>query len=129
MSVSVNIMEASPDLAFVDQYRFDVARCEIAGILSQTATEALLAISANHGDGEARDLVAHFAARHPSPRLRFAALRELACAEADVDAGLAILARGRAVADRCVAELSAREMARIEANRAWIERDVQPSVR
>ncbi|MGE3395729.1 MAG: transposase [Sphingomonas sp.] len=122
MSVSINIMEASPRLPYLAQYRFDPERCEIAGILTRSSSEALLALAANHEGGEARDLVESFARRHPCERLQFTALRELAAAEKDIDAGLAILARGRASANRFVAGMSDRETARIEANRNWIER-------
>ncbi|HWT12967.1 MAG TPA: transposase, partial [Allosphingosinicella sp.] len=78
MSVSINVMEASNRLPFLNQYRFDVERCEVAAILTRSASEALLALAANHGGGNARDLVEDFAAGHPCARLRFAALRELA---------------------------------------------------
>ena len=122
MSVSINIMESTPCLPFRDQYRFDVEKCEIAGILNRTASEALLALAANHGGGNARDLVESFAAGHPCDRIRFAALRELAAAESDLDPGLALLARGADSPSRFVAGMSALEGARIEANRAWIER-------
>jgi hypothetical protein len=121
LSVSINIMHASPSLPFLDQYRFDVKTCEIAGILNRTSSEALLALAANHGDGNGRDLAESFAASHPSDRIRFAALRELAAAAPDPDSGLQRLARGRASTNRFVAAMSARESAKVEANRAWIE--------
>lgn len=122
MSVSINIMEAAPRQPFLSQYRFDVKRCEIAGILTRTSSEALLALAANHAGGNARDLVESFAAHHPCDRIQFAALRELAAAESDLEAGLAILARGAGSPDRFVAAMSAQEIARIEASRSWIER-------
>jgi len=121
MSVSINIMHASPCLPFLDQYRFDPATCEIVAILNRTSTEALLAVAANHG-GNGRDLVESFAGRHPSSRIRFAALRELAAAEGDVDTCIGLLAEGTGSADSYVAAMSAQELGRIEANRAWIER-------
>ena len=123
MSVSINIMEASNRLPFLDQYRFDVKKCQIAGILTLTSTEALLALAATHGGGNARDLVESFAASHPCERIRFTALRELAGAADDVDSGLEILAAAAASPSTFVAEMSALEMARLEANRGWIERD------
>jgi hypothetical protein len=122
MSISLNIMEATPGLPFLGQYRFDVEKSMIAGILTRTATESLLAIAANHGGGNGRDLVESFAARHPCDRIQFAALRELAAAAPDLDSGLELLARGRASPDAFVAGMSAYESARIEANRSWIER-------
>jgi hypothetical protein len=122
MSVSINIMHAAPSLPYLNQYRFDVKRCEIAGILNGSATEALLALAANQGGGNARDLVESFAAAHPCDRIRFAALRELAAAEPDLEAGLERLARGARDGNRFVAAMSAHERARIETNRRWIER-------
>jgi hypothetical protein len=109
-------------LPYLNQYRFDVKTCEIVSILNRSSTEALLALAANQGGGNARDLVESFAAGHPCDRIRFAALRELAAAEPDLDAGLARLARGAATGNRFVAGMSAHEIARQEANRSWIER-------
>ena len=122
MSVSINIMEASPHLPFLSQYRFDPAKCEIAGILTRTSSEALLALAANHEGGNARDLVEDFAARHPCDRLRFTTLRELASAQANVDASLRILEQGMADPNELVAGLAKQEAARLQANRNWIER-------
>ena len=122
MSVSINIMEASPKLPFLAQYRFDPAKCEIAGVLTRCSSEALLAVAANHDNGDGRDLVESFAQSHPCERLQFAALRELAAAEASVDDRLAILARGRASGNSWIAGMSALETARVEAARSWIER-------
>ena len=120
MSVSINIMEASNRLPFLSQYQFDVKTCEIARILTRTSIEALLALAANHDGGNARDLVESFAAHHPCDRIQFAALRELAAAQGDLDSGLETLVRGTASANPLVAGMSAREIARIEANRSWI---------
>jgi len=122
LSVSINVMHASPALPFLDQYRFDVGKCEIAGILTRTSSEALLALAANHGGDNGRDLAETFAASHPSERIRFAALRELAAAAPDVDSGLEILGRGRSAASAFIAAMSDRESARVVAGRAWIER-------
>jgi hypothetical protein len=122
MSISLNIVAVSPSLAFLNQYRFDVKKCAIAGILTRTASEALLALAANHGGGNGRDLVESFAAHHPCDRIQFAALRELAAAAPNVDGTLEVLARGRASPGAFVAGMSAYESARIEASRAWIER-------
>ncbi|MDQ4087042.1 MAG: transposase [Pseudomonadota bacterium] len=122
MSVSINIMEASNRLPFLSQYQFDVKKCEVAGILTRTSSEALLALAANHDGGNGRDLVESFAAYHPCDRIQYAALRELAYAAPDVETGVETLARGTASPSRFVAGLSALELARLEANRGWIER-------
>jgi len=121
MSVSINIMHATPCLPFLDQYRFDVKKCEIVSILNNCATEALLSLAANHEGGNARDLVESVAAGHPSSRIRFAALRELATAEAP-DAGMERLERAAHGTDAFVAAMSARELARLKATQQWIER-------
>jgi hypothetical protein len=122
LSVSINIMEASNRLPFLDQYQFDVKTCEVVRILTKSSTEALLALAANHEGGNARDLVESFAAAHPCERIRFAALRELAYSAAAVDESLETLARGTASASALVAGLSAAEMTKLEASRGWIER-------
>ena len=122
LSVSINIMEASNRLPFLSQYRFDVKKCEVAGILTGTATEALLALAANHDGGNARDLVECFAADHPCDRIQFTALRELAAASPDPDEGLERLARGAASANRFIAAMSAREYIAMEKSRSWIDR-------
>ena len=119
LSVSINIMHATPCLPFLNQYRFDVKKCEIASILNRSATEALLALAANHDGGNGRDLVESFAAAHPCERIRFAALRELAAAEPDAQVGMDYLERGRHASSAYVAAMSAHELARIEASRHW----------
>ena len=121
MSVSINIMEASPRLPFLAQYEFDVKKCEVARILNRSSTEALLALAANHDRGNARELVADFSHSHPCDHIRFAALRELADAEAEIDSGLEILARGAGSPSRLVAGMSRIEMAKRQTHRSWIE--------
>jgi len=121
LSVSINIMEASPRLPFLAQYEFDVKNCEVARILNRSSTEALLALAANHDAGNARDVVEDFANTHPCDHVRFAALRELAGAEDDVDAGLAVLGRGAASGNALIAGMSRMEMTRRELHRGWIE--------
>jgi len=122
MSVSINIMHATPCLPFLNQYRFDVKTCEIVSILNRSPTEALLALAANHDGGNARDLVEGFAAGHPCDRIRFAAIRELAAAGKDVDAACERLGQSRHSANAFVAAMSAHELARLQALRHWIER-------
>ncbi|MGF1550601.1 MAG: transposase [Sphingomonadaceae bacterium] len=122
MSVSLNIVEASVRQPFLSQYRFDVERCEIAGILNGTASEALLDLAAHVGGGNARDLVESFAGHHPCDRIQARAVRALAAAEPELGARLERLAKGACSPVRFVAEASAAEMARIERNRGWIEK-------
>jgi hypothetical protein len=59
---------------WLDQYRFDVERNTIAGVLSPGASEVFLRIAVGLGSAEARDLAEHFARTHPSDRMRLTAL-------------------------------------------------------
>jgi len=74
LSVSLNIMHAGGGQGWLDQYRFDVKRDEISGVLSPGSSEVFLRIAVGLGGAEARDLAAHFAHHHPSERMRITAL-------------------------------------------------------
>ena len=120
-SVSLNIMGLSQGLEYRDQYRFDVERGEVSGVISQSALEPMLALAACNGGGEGLELVERFAERHPSERIRFAAVRSLACAARDVDDRLEVYERAAAGPSRFVAEMSRIEAERLRRSRAWIE--------
>lgn len=74
MSVSLNVMHAPGSQGWTDQYRFDVERGTIAGVLSPGASEVFLRISVGLGCADARDLAEQFARSHPSERMRLTAL-------------------------------------------------------
>ncbi|HEY5720929.1 MAG TPA: transposase [Allosphingosinicella sp.] len=121
MSVSLNIMESSPTQPFLSQYRFDVDRGEVAGIMTNTSAEALLDIAAHFGDGNARDLLESFARHHPCDRMQFNALRALAGAESDLSGKIEMMRRGTSVSNRFVSAMSGYSIARMEEGRPWIE--------
>ena len=121
MSVSLNILETSHSSAFRDQYRFDVANRRIDGILTRTALEPMLALAAHYGGGDGLDLVADFADRHPSDRIRWCALRARAAAAPTLDGRLAVFEEATASGSMLVASMASREVARLEASRPWIE--------
>ncbi len=121
MSVSINIMEASPRLPFLAQYEFDVKNCEVVRILNRSSTEALLALAANHDGGNARDLVESFAAGHPSDRIRFLALQARAAAAGEVDDRIALYEQAARSDNRYVSACAAVEATRLERGRAWLE--------
>jgi hypothetical protein len=121
MSVSLNILETSHSSAFRDQYRFDVEAKKIDGILTRTSLEPMLALAAHYGGGDGLDLIADFAARHPSERIRWCALRARAAAAPTLDARIAVFAEATASGSKLVASMATREVARLEANRGWIE--------
>lgn len=74
LSVSLNVMHAGGAQGWLDQYRFDTERDEIAAVLSPGASEVFLRIAVGLGGEEARDLAERFARCHPSERMRLCAL-------------------------------------------------------
>ena len=121
MSVSLNILGVSPTQEFRDQYRFDIERREIGGVLTHSAVEPLIALSAHFGGGNGRDLIEHFADRHPSDRIRFAAVRSLAEAAGSLEGRFAVYERAAGSDNRFVSGMARFEASRLEGARAWIE--------
>lgn len=74
LSISINIMHASGAQGWLDQYRFDVEKDEISGVISPGGSEIFLRVAVGLGGEEARDLAHHFAGSHPSHRMRLTAL-------------------------------------------------------
>lgn len=121
MSVSLNIVEIGHCTSFRDQYRFDLDKGQIAGFMTQTAVEPLLLIAAHHGGGNGADLLEHFAAHHPSDRVRWAALKARAGAAPSLAERIAVLEEGARSSSRLVAGFSRRAIAKFEDGRSWIE--------
>jgi hypothetical protein len=120
MSVSLNILETSPSAVFRDQYKFDVETNRIAAVMTRMSLEPMLALAAHFGGGNGTDLLAEFAAGHPSERVRWFALRARAAALGEVDDRLAVLEEGTRSDSGLVAGMARREIERIEAGRAWL---------
>lgn len=78
LSVSLNVMHAGGAQGWLDQYRFDVRRNTVAGVLSPGASEVFLRLAVGLGAPEALDLAERFARTHPSDRMRLTALKALA---------------------------------------------------
>jgi hypothetical protein len=121
MSVSINILGLSQAQEFRDQYRFDVERGEIDSVVSQSSLEPLLALCAHHHTAEARDLVEDFARRHPSDRIRFAAVRALASAAGNLPDRISVYERAAANSNPFVSGMGRFEAERLERSRCWIE--------
>jgi hypothetical protein len=119
LSVSLNILAQSPTSDFCDQYRFDLERREVAGIVNHSALEALVKLAVHLGGGDGRDLVDAFAARHPSERIRFAALEAQASVEPDVDGRLRLYERA-AGRPGFVGAMAARKARQLDASRDLI---------
>ena len=121
MSVSINIVETSHSSVFRDQYRFDVEGSRIAGILTRTSLEPMLALAAHYGGEEGQDLLAEFAEGHPSDRIRWCALRARVSAEPDLDRRIALYADAARGGSLLGVRMAGREAARLDAGRAWID--------
>jgi hypothetical protein len=67
------------------------------------------------------DLIADFAARHPSDRIRWCALRARAAAEAGLDGRIALYEAAARTGSPLVSAMAAREAAKLAAGRRWIE--------
>ncbi|MEL1250861.1 transposase [Aurantiacibacter gilvus] len=74
LSVSLNVMHAGGAQGWLDQYKFDVEKDEISGIVSPGGSEIFLRVAVGLGGEEARDLAHTFAGSHPSDRMRLVAL-------------------------------------------------------
>lgn len=74
LSVSVNIMHAGGAQGWLDQYRFDVERDTISGVISAGGSEIFLRVAVGLDHPEAHDLADHFARNHVSDRMRLVAL-------------------------------------------------------
>jgi hypothetical protein len=81
----------------------------------------MLALAAYYGGADGMDLIADFAARHPSDRIRWCALRARAAASPSLDARIAVYEEAIAGGGRLVGAMAAREVAKLEARRGWIE--------
>ncbi len=120
MSVSLNILEAAHSSVFRDQYQFDLENNAIAGIMTRTSLEPMLGLTAYYGGEEGEDLLRNFAAGHPSERVRWAALRAQAAAAGGIDDRIAVFERGTRSDSLLVGAMARREIARLEAGRAWL---------
>jgi len=98
-SVSLNILVYDPAQPWLTQLRFDTARGVVRSALSVAASEALLALAVQFGDG--LDLAHAFAANHPFTRMRTTALD--AIASVDPVAAAPVLERAADDPDRFVA--------------------------
>lgn len=103
LSVSLNIMHTTGAQGWLDQYRFDLKRREIGGIVSPGPSEAFLKVAVGLGSAEALDLAHRFARHHPSDRLRLAAWDALAGRETEAAARDALWREAEGAGSRLVA--------------------------
>ena len=94
LSVSLNIVEVSAHSGWLDQYRFDIERGEIAEIMTLLPGTVLLRLAAQLGGEAGRGLAADFARQHPSDHIRYGAISAQAAAAAEREERIAILEHG-----------------------------------
>jgi len=114
LSASLNVMHASGAQGWLDQYRFDVERGTIGGVLGAPASQVFLRIAVGLGADEALDLAESFARSHPSERMRLTAFEALAGA-LDLAARDALWRRAEGSRSRLVALEAKRHRAALEA--------------
>ena len=103
LSVSLNVMHTSGAQGWLDQYKFDLDRREIAARLSPAPSAAFLKVAVGLGGDEARDLAHRFALRHPSDTMRLSAWEALAARETDPAARDALWREAEGAGSRLVA--------------------------
>lgn len=122
MSISLNIMETNPSLAFRDQYGFDLTTSSISEILTVAPIEQLLALCTFVGDGNSRDLVYNFARHHPSDRVRLAAVKATARAAATLAERTSLLEKFARRENMMVSKMLKLECDLIDSTKSWIHR-------
>ena len=121
MSISLNIMETIGDGGYRDQYRFDIEAGQVSKIINPLAIEPLLALSAHLGGENGKDLLDHFARRHPSARAQMAAIAAQASVAGDINTRLAIFEEAAASNNAYVAAMAAKRVRMLERGRDWME--------
>lgn len=109
LSVSLNIMDEGEAVPWRDQYIVDLESGTIARRPTITAAEMLLRCAVHLTD-EGKDIADHFAAAHPVPRVRAAALAALAAVK-EGGGRAAVLERGLRDKDARVRDDCARWLA------------------
>lgn len=116
LSVSLNVLAQSDRSDFCDQYRFDLERREVAGLVNTSSLEALVKLAVHLGGGNGLDLAESFAASHPSERIRFAALEAQASVEPELEERIVLYGRA-AGAGGLVGAMAAGKARRLEGMR------------
>lgn len=103
LSVSLNVMHTAGAQGWLDQYKFDLERREVAAQLSPAPSAAFLKVAVGLGGEEALDLAHRFALRHPSDTMRLAAWEALASREIEPEARDALWREAEGSGSRLVA--------------------------
>ena len=120
MSVSINIVETMHGVDYRDQYRFDVDTGHVSTIMNAMTIEPLLALSAHFGGEKGKELLDHYATRHPSSRVQLSAINAQASVAGDLDQRIAVYEQAARSPDRYVAAMAAMRIRDLENGRAWL---------
>jgi hypothetical protein len=121
LSVSLNIMALSPASEFREQYSFDTGRSAVSQVINASALETLVRLAGHIGGDNGTDLIDCFASRHPSERIRFAALSARADRAADPEARISLYERAAAENSGPASILAAAMAERLRRARPWFE--------
>lgn len=109
LSISLNVIEASPAVRWRNQYLIDIDSRSLLRPISVAAGECLLAVAV-HFDENGRDLAHAYVKTHPCERMRWSAARALATTLPDAAARRDWFARLTASDSALVASRAAREV-------------------
>lgn len=114
LSVSLNIMAASPVSGWFDQYRFDLDAGEVTQVLNPGSSEVFLRMAVALGGDEALNLADHLGRSHPSSRLRLASFEARSMMEPDPAARDAVWREAELSGDRMLQAEAKRRRAALE---------------
>ena len=120
MSVSLNIVETMNGSDYRDQYGFDVDSGQVTAIMNVMSIEPLLSLSAHFGGEKGKELLDHYATRHPSSRVQLSAINAQASVAGDLDQRIAVYEQAARSPDRYVAAMAAMRIRDLENGRAWL---------
>lgn len=83
MSISLNVMDSSPEYHFKDQYMFNSAADRISVVMSSRCSPDLFEVAASFGDPEIQEALIHISRHHESDYAKACALRSALRAEKD----------------------------------------------
>ena len=115
MSISINIMDASPTHHYRDQYIFSSTAADVAVVLSSRCSPTLFEVAASFGDDRIQDALVFISRNHQSDYARACALRSAIKAEKDLSRREKLISYGRESPTGSLREVVNRYSARAQA--------------
>lgn len=115
MSMSLNIMELTVRGGVLDQYSFDTEHGCVGTMINRMSTVSLMPMLGHLGDADSLDFLTETARSHISERVRFAALKAKASAQASVQDTMTVFEEGTRSDSALVAGWARQKLGRLEA--------------